>query len=253
MKISVIGAGWFGRALALQLKQAGHTLVVSTRDSIKASQLEQQGLEAFILGSSAPAAAGLLDSELIVLNIPPFADQLEWLMSWNWKYQQQRLIFISSTSVYGDSTGVLTETSPLRPDTPNGRIIVSTEEWVLREFSQRQIIRFGGLLGPDRHPGKFLSGRKNIADGDAPVNLLHLDDAVGFVMKVIEHGGPSEIINLVSDEHSTRKEFYSEYAERNNLPLPEFQAGGAEGKLINNDLAKTIYQFKWPKLSGRSL
>ena len=49
------------------------------------------------------------------------------------------------------------------------------------------VIRFGGLIGYDRMPGKFLTGKKDLPNGDAPVNLIHRDDCVQIIYQIIKN------------------------------------------------------------------
>jgi len=46
---------------------------------------------------------------------------------------------------------------------------------------QTTVIRLAGLIGPGRNPARFFAGKTNIPNGNAPVNLIHLDDCIGFI------------------------------------------------------------------------
>lgn len=225
MKISIVGLGWFGSSLAEAL--AGHEISGTHRTDLNES--------------NTPSAA-IMDADVFVLNIPPFKNQLKWFQSWNWS-QKTHVIFISSTSVYGQEAGELDESMAPIPSTENGQLLLQEEEW-FKTFPHHTIIRFGGLLGKDRHPGKVLSGRKNLSGGNQPVNLLHLDDAVGFTKLVIEQKLVNRTFNLVNPEHPTREAFYRGYCETHKLPLPEFEHSSMPGKSICSALVENLYEFK---------
>lgn len=225
MKISIVGLGWFGSSLAEAL--AGHDISGTHRTDLNQS--------------NTPSAA-IMEADVLVLNIPPFKDQLKWFQSWNWS-QKTHVIFISSTSVYGQETGELDESILPIPSTENGELLLQEEEWI-RTFTHHTVIRFGGLLGKNRHPGKVLSGRKNLSGGNRPVNLLHLDDAVGFTKLVIENKLKNRTFNLVNPEHPTREAFYRSYCESQKLPLPEFEIAPLPGKSICSSLVESLYEFK---------
>lgn len=225
MKISIVGLGWFGSSLAEVLE--GH---------------EVSGTHRTELNETNKPSAAIMAAEVFVLNIPPFKNQLEWFKSWNWS-TKTHVIFISSTSVYGQEAGQLDESILPEPTTENGRLLVQEEEWI-KTFPHFTIIRFGGLLGKNRHPGKTLSGRKNISGGNQPVNLLHLDDAVGFTKLVIEKGLKNKTFNLVNPEHPSREAFYQGYALAEKLPLPEFDHSPGPGKSICSELVGDLYEFK---------
>ncbi len=223
MRITVLGSGWYGTPLSLALLDLGHELVVTTRDLEKKRALEQKGLTTHLLTAPEIPPSAIIDSDLLILNTPPSAGGVNWFKSW--PPTRARVIFISSTS---------------------GKQLAD-EEWIKSTFKEWTILRFGGLLGEKRHPGKVLSGRENLPGRLWPVNLLHLEDAVGFTLKIIETGIKGEIIQVVSEEHRSREEFYQEYCLQNQLPLPLFdQNDQSKRSIIDNERAKEIYQFKWP-------
>jgi nucleoside-diphosphate-sugar epimerase len=231
MKISILGCGWYGSELALHLE--GHELLGTTRTPEKVEMIRALGVKPFLITQTPPDE--VLQSECIVLNIPPHENQLKELKSWKWNHDSW-IIFISSTSAYNQTDGILNQ----------------EEEWVQKSFKQWTILRFGGLIGKNRHPGKFLSGRTNIKGRLWPVNLIHLEDTVGITKTVIDLKIQNKIIDVVSDEHETKEDFYSEFAIRKNLPLPVFDQNDlSTGKLIQNDELKKFYQLKWPRMIGK--
>ena len=105
------------------------------------------------------------------------------------------------------------------------------------------IIRCGGLIGGERHPGKFLSGRTNLDGGNQPVNLIHLDDVVGFVKFVITQKLQQEVFNLVAPSHPSRRAYYQGFCQRRSLPLPEFTDSPVAGKTISSKKVEKLYAF----------
>lgn len=221
MRINILGFGWYGEPLGLYLKDRGHNVVGSTRTEEKRNLLHRKGLSTFVMNPPAKPAF-LKESEIIIVNIPPFEGQLDWIRSWDWQ-DHHWPIFISSTSVLP------------APETKNAEILKAEEEYFQNIFKRFSILRFGGLLGNGRHPGKFLSGRKNLEGPLAPVNLIHQSDAIKVTGMVIEKKLDQHIFNVVSSEHPTRKEFYTAYCLKHNLPLPEFREDDlTKGKLVSN-------------------
>lgn len=161
--------------------------------------------------------------------------------SWPWGIDT-KIIFISSTSVYGDHQGSVNEETVAEPDTEGGKILVEQENY-FRGFKNSAIVRFGGLFGNGRHPGKFLSGRKNLEGAQRPVNLVHQKDTVGFVKTVIERN-LTGTFNLVHPEHPTRENYYQDFCHRHQLPLPEFTPSTASFKVINSRRVSEHYQFQ---------
>lgn len=222
MRCSILGFGWFGEPLGLKLQQGGHIINGSTRSEEKKNLLINKGLDAFVL-TPPLRPTNLSLSDIVIVNIPPFESQLEWFKSWDWNGDQWP-IFISSTSVIPN------------PETRSAEILKSEEEFFQNNFKRFTILRFGGLLGNGRHPGKYLSGRKDLAGQFSPVNLLHLEDAIKVTLMIIEKNLNHHIFNVVSSEHPTRKDYYTEYCRKNNLPLPHFnEEDQSKGKLISNE------------------
>ncbi len=224
MKISIIGLGWFGSPLATALAVDGHVISGSTTSEEKIQALKSTNIHPFKL--KYPELPPRIDSDILILNVPPFAEELEWFKSWDIN-PETWIIFISSTSVESKKDSYLS----------------SQEEWV-KSFSKWTILRFGGLFGGERHPGKYLSGKKNLAGRLWPVNMLHQNDAIGFTKKIIENKIHTKTFTVISDEHPTREEFYTGYCREHNLPLPDFdQADFSEKTPLSNEEARKIYTF----------
>lgn len=228
MKISIIGLGRFGALLSKSCLDRQFEVAGTTRTPHKQHLFNQMGIKTILLDyPSTPDE--ILDAEIIILNIPPFENQLSWFKSWSWDYNKW-LIFISSTSVI-----------PV-PDSAGGEILKAQEDWVLEHYNAPTILRFGGLYSESMHPGKYLSGRKNLKGRLWPVNLIHLDDTVGATLAVIDQKIRGKVLNVVADEHPTREEYYTNYCLKNHLPIPEFDPTDFSiGKVVYNDELKKIY------------
>ena len=161
---------------------------------------------------------------------------------------------MSSTSVYADthSIDLITEETIPNPDTESGKQLLETEKLLQNNSNfTTTIIRFGGLIGEDRHPIHFLAGRKNIENPDAPINLIHQMDCIGIVESIINKDCFGVTFNAVAPFHPSRKTYYSEKAMELNLPLPEFdESKPSVGKKISPEKVEHIlnYTFQKPEL-----
>lgn len=233
MKVSIIGLGWFGSALKKALEGI-HEVSGTTRSPGKHPEAE------LLLPPGLPSK-NLMMADVLIINIPPFPSQLDWFKSWHWNHSSH-IIFISSTSVYGEISGTVDELTAPSPESANAKELVASEKW-FSTFPHSTVIRFGGLIGPDRHPGKSLSGRKNIAGGNWPVNLIHLDDCIGFTRLVMERHLTGEIFNLVHPSHPSRRDYYQQWCRSQGLPVPEFNDSDTPGKTISHKKVSALYQF----------
>jgi nucleoside-diphosphate-sugar epimerase len=241
MKISIIGLGRFGSLLANNLINS-HQLNGTTRSVEKQKKKLAEGICCEVLNQSLTPSESILNVDCVILNIPPFEGQLAWFKKWDWNIKAH-LIFISSTSVYGEIEGLVDETTPPCPESPNAKNLFEEEQWVTT-FPNHTIIRFGGLIGHNLHPGTFLSGRQNLPGGNQAVNLIHLDDCVDFTKLVVEQKIKNDIFNLVYPSHPTRQNYYQSFCKKHFLELPEFNLDPSPGKLIKSQKVESIYQFK---------
>jgi nucleoside-diphosphate-sugar epimerase len=241
MNICIIGLGRFGSLLATSLIKT-HQVTGTTRSVEKQNKFLAEGIRCDILNQTLKPSESLLNADCVVLNIPPFEDQLAWIKSWNWNIKTH-LVFISSTSIYGEIEGAVDETTLPSPASSGAKILFEEEQWV-KSFNDYTIIRFGGLIGHNLHPGTFLSGRKNLSGGNQAVNLIHLDDCVGFTKLAIEKKMTDEIFNLVYPSHPTRQSFYQGFCRQHSLELPEFNLDPSPGKIIKSDKVESLYRFQ---------
>lgn len=257
-QISILGCGWLGLPLAKNLIEKGFSINGSTTSESKLDILENAGIKPFLISLEAQEIRGNIEgflehSEILIIDIPPklkgdsnesFVAKIQNLVLEIEKYSVQKVIFISSTSVYPDTENIpiLTEKDIPNPDTESGRQLCQAEKLLSNNpnFSTT-ILRFGGLIGEDRHPIKFLSGRKNIENPDGPINLIHQKDCIGIISKIIEKGIWNQIFNAVAPFHPSRKEYYNKKALCLQLPLVEFNEDSISiGKVVDS---KNIIQI----------
>ena len=249
MQIAVVGCGWLGLPLSKSLQKSGHKIVATCRSNQKASELTQLGFaaETFELGDKLihPRLAAIFSSTVLVLNIPvgrkapntaDFVEHMQALLKHAAASQIQNIIFISTTSVYGDDCDIVTEISPTHPQTQSGQINLAVEALVKEHFDKRcTIIRPAGLVGFDRHPAHYLAGKSGLLNPDNVVNLVHQDDVICAIQTVIEKEIWGKTLHLSALEHPTREKYYTWAAAKLDLNPPNFVIGEgvAKGKQID--------------------
>jgi nucleoside-diphosphate-sugar epimerase len=258
-KISVLGCGWLGFPLAEKLVVNGWKVRGSTTRNEKLSLLKEAGIEPYLLKFENQLDAfppEFLNAAILFINVPPgkfagamagFLQSLELLIAQIVVSPVREVIFISSTSVYPDEDIEMLESSRVNET----NLLYQAEQLFVntRKF-RTTIIRFAGLVGPGRHPGRFLSGKTNIPRPFSPVNLIHLDDCVGIIVELLDKELLGGIYNACSPAHPSKKEFYTLSAQLTGLPLPEFTDEPAKGKSINSVKLVSLlnYQFIYPDL-----
>lgn len=146
----------------------------------------------------------------------------------------RRLIYISSTGVYGSvREEVVDEGTECRPDRPGGKACLEAER-LLREsrFGSRTIIlRLAGIYGPDRVPRlkTLRDGEPIAADPNGQLNLIHVDDAAAVVVAVADHTAPAPMYCVSDNAPGRRGDFLRLAAEQLDLPEPTFDLEAATG------------------------
>jgi nucleoside-diphosphate-sugar epimerase len=166
------------------------------------------------------------------------------------------VIFASSTGVYPQERGTVTEEDVPSPDDsdaraslrPSGAALLDAERLLQSAAAfDTTVVRFAGLYGGDRDPGRFLAGRERMPGGDAPVNLIHRDDCLGIVRAILEQDARGEVFNACADEHPIRRVLYTRAARRLGVEPPTFESGGTN-KTVSNARVKRVlgYQMQHP-------
>jgi len=284
-QISILGCGWLGLPLAKALIENKFLVKGSTTSVAKLSVLENAGIIPFLIvltpnsnfqsstnnlveeeEKTENLTAFLENAKILIIDIPPklrgsekenFVLKIKNIIPAIEKSTVENVIFISSTSVYGENNLLVTEETALNPDTESGKQLMETEQLLQSNTNfKTTILRFGGLIGEDRHPVHFLAGRTHIENPNAPINLIHQEDCIGIIMAIIDQiqikcWNRNEVFNAVTPFHPSRKEYYTQKAIELNLALPEFNLENSTfGKTIlsNKTGAFLGYTFKKPKL-----
>ncbi|WP_428329635.1 SDR family oxidoreductase [Mucilaginibacter sp.] len=261
MIVSILGCGWYGKALGQALVKSGLTVKGSTTSADKFEQLSALGIDPYAVNFSAEGEtfdAGFFKCDVLVVSIPPkirhgetigFIPKMERIVHTIVKQGIKKVIYISSTGVYKDDNRIVDELDYPTPDTDAGRLLLQAEHLFqdTTDFSST-VIRFAGLVGPGRHPGRFFAGKKDIPNGLSPVNLIHLSDCVAISNTLIEKDQFGYVINACSPDHPAKKDFYTAASINAGLPAPEFIDELKEWKQIAcKFLTETLnYQFKVP-------
>lgn len=260
--ISILGCGWLGFPLAKEFIKSGYEVRGSTTSPQKLSSLMENKISPILLILSPDVKGDNLDlfftSDYLIINIPPprignseefHLAQINSVISELKKYHCRKIIFISSTSVYGNTNAEVNEEDPPNPESDSGKVLVRVEEFLKTEKGfEVTIIRFGGLIGIDRNPVYYFSGKKKIPGGNAPLNLIHQEDCIGIIKCVIEKEIWNETINGVSPNHPIKKEFYTKAAVNMIQNIPEFEDEFKSYKIVSSIKVQELlnYNFIYP-------
>lgn len=258
--VAIIGCGWLGKALATELTAMGHPLMVTSRSQVES--LKSQGLDAIALDLSpdvqSPEFSRLAQADVAVILLPPrarsgdgalYPQKINALVTGLKQLGVYKVVFASSTSVYPSLNQDADESCELKPDMPSGKLLRLVEQELLQDSELNAcVIRFAGLVGPAREPGQILAGKKAVKGPYSPVNLIHQQDAVGVLVKVLQCEPWGEIFNACAPIHPNKVDLYPAAARALGLEAPEFVDSPAPFKrIIADKIEKQLgYTYRLP-------
>lgn len=255
MTISILGCGWLGLPLGEALAKAGHRVKGSTTTPTKCAAIRAAGITPFVIRVEEEVRGedlnDFFDTDLLILNIPPgrrnpqveeyHPRQIRAVIQYMTEAEVPHLIFISSTGVYPDLNRVVTEADSTDATRPSAAALVIAERFIqLQTAFQTTILRLSGLVGGDRKAGRFLAGRQQLPNGDAPVNLVHRADCIAVIQLIVAKQKWGSIYNVCADEHPKKRDFYTTQAYKEQLTPPSFQDNTSDisYKIVSNQKLK---------------
>lgn len=229
----ILGCGYLGRVVARRWLAAGHSVAALTRS--RADELRSLGIEPVVgdvtdPGLTLPAAdtvlyaigldrsAGKSMREVYVDGLANALDKLPPV---------RRLVYVSSTSVYGQTDGGwVDEASATEPAEESGRIVLDAERLLRERRPEAIVLRFAGIYGPGRTMrwAAIERGEPLAVNPDGWLNLIHVEDGATAVLAAVERGEPGATYNVADDRPVTRREFYTEMAALIGAAEPRFTA-----------------------------
>lgn len=253
-----MGCGWLGLELAKTFISNGVSVRGSTSRKEKLPLLEGMGIDPFIFrtqeGLSEVAKAHIQQADVLVLNIPPgrksperqkaYREAMHELAKFSSSLSQLHILFVSSTGVYRALTGQADEKTVLNSQTPYQSLLIESES--LFQSQNHTVLRLAGLIGGQRHPIYMLQGKTDQGMGNAPVNLIHREDAIGLIKSVIEQEAWGEILLGVAKEKPLKKVFYPVMALKFGLTPPSYQDDeGSTYLQLDNTYTRTRLNYSF--------
>jgi nucleoside-diphosphate-sugar epimerase len=238
MRTVILGCGYVGVELGRQLTAAGHEVVGVRRSESGVSTIEAAGFEAVQVDvTDADALAAVPDADSVVFAASSggrgadaarevYVDGLSTALDQFAARDRapDRLVYTSSTGVYGDHDGDwVDEETPIDPTTEKTEVLAEAERIALEETADRGIdgtvARFAGLYGPDRYRlERYVEGP--VTEGY--LNMIHRDDAAGAVRHLLtEDLARDEAVLVVDDEPVSKWAFADWLADQCGEPSPE--------------------------------
>lgn len=245
--VLIIGCGYVGRRAAAAWLAAGATVAALTRSAQNAAELSAEGILPIIGDVLQPETLSALPAADLVLYAVGFdrtanhsqrevyVDGLENVLA-AITPKIGRLIYLSSTSVYGQTGGEwVDEESPCQPMRANGQVCLDAEQLLARRLAGEDtpaahILRLAGIYGPCRLLARIealKNGDPLAGNPDGFLNLIHVDDIVRAIFACRARGEAGRTYLVSDDRPVTRREYYETLAELIGAPPPQFEGGAS--------------------------
>lgn len=249
-EISILGCGWLGLDLALDLINKGYSVKGSATSSSSFNNLKTKAIPAFIvdINKRESVISDFLLSDVLIISITSKSiDDFKYLITQIEKSNIKKVIFISSTSVYPNTNEVVTEETTIK----TSQLTEIESLFRKNKLFQSTIIRFGGLFGYNRQPGNFFKKDKKIENPEGYINFIHRDDCIQIIKKIIKNNTWNQTLNACADSHPKRRDFYKNEFQKLGKPEPLFNEESLNDyKVVTSEKLKSLlnYTFKYPDL-----
>jgi nucleoside-diphosphate-sugar epimerase len=237
MRVAVLGCGYVGLELGRALAP-DHEVVGVRRSAAGREKIERAGFDAVEADITNPedlTAVPNVDTIIFAASSGGrgadaareiYVDGLRTVIEHFGTREESpdRLLYTSSTGVYGDHDGDwVDESTPVEPTTEKTEVLVEAERVALEDAKEYGIdgtvMRFAGLYGPERYRlERYLDGP--VTEGY--LNMLHRTDAAGTIRFLLAaDAGRGEAVLAVDDEPVDKWDFADWLADECDVPRPE--------------------------------
>ncbi|MBE4753551.1 NAD-dependent epimerase/dehydratase family protein [Corallococcus sp. ZKHCc1 1396] len=212
----LLGCGYTLTRFALEEARSGREVLATTRDAARRAVLEGAGVRVLSLDEALARAGGAH----IVDSVPPeagldahFADVLS-------RARPSRLVYLSSTGVYGSARGPVDEATPVDTTSSNARARLEAEAHFVPLGAS--VMRVAGIYGPGRGTsGRLKAGTLRIPEsGGGRLSRVHVDDLVEAIRVVLQRGAPGDVYCVADRRPATQEETASWLCQQLSLPMP---------------------------------
>jgi len=230
----IIGCGYVGQRIAKCLAAQGESVRGIVRTPESAATLAEAGIANAVIDLDRQPLPPLpLDGARVFYLAPPPGTgatdpRMEnFLAACADQGQPARILYFSTTGVYGDCAGQwVDETRVPCPTADRARRRWDAEQQ-LRGWSESTggdivIFRVAGIYGPGRLPLERLRrGLPLVREEEAPyTNRIHVDDLVQAAVTAMERAENGSLFNVSDGQPSTMNDYFNRVADLSGLPRP---------------------------------
>ncbi len=178
----IFGLGFTGKALARRLRASEIEVFAPVRGIERFGDMKDIGVRLVEWNMDEPAHMNLPRRSGIAWLIPPIADpERSQLRGMAEMLEPQRVVYVSSTGVYGDIAAV-DEATPAAPNDDRGRLRIEEEDWMCTHSWSALVLRAAAIYGPHRGVHAAVrEGRIPRGSGSGIVSRIHVDDLAALI------------------------------------------------------------------------
>ena len=253
MNITIIGCGWLGQQLGTSLIENGHTVRGNFRSAKTEKRLMRIGIKPFRWEVSKSASdkinQDIIDAtDILIICLPPSSVEDYPLVLQNIVLQFEdntRVIFTSSTSVYPMRDGVFDEMYEFNEQEKKSRLFRAEKGLTGLLNDRLTILRLGGLIGPNRHPVKYVSGKTYADNGLTPINLIDSRDICRLVNFLLQNEDFGRLFNVVCPSDKSKRSYYTNLADELALQSPEYGMNKSIQRIVKGDYITNSLGFEY--------
>jgi nucleoside-diphosphate-sugar epimerase len=170
--------------------------------------------------------------------------------------QPSRVLFVSSTAVYGVTDGSwVDESTPTRPTSATGGVLVEAEQALAASPFPGTALRLAGIYGPGRTRllDQVRSGEARLPAGSVHANRIHRDDAAAAIVHLaasVEEAASTYVgVDHAPVERSEVLRFLADELGVPHPPVATVGSGrrrGGDKRCRNDRLVATGFRFRFP-------
>jgi len=246
--ILIIGCGDIGLRVAKQLSRSHRVFALTTSQS-RFQELREVGATPILGNLDQPESLWRLSglAQTVIHLAPPQNQGSRDCRTRNLirilaqgSQAVRRLIYISTTGVYGDHQGAkVSESTPVSPQSERAQRRVDAELalrlWAPAHGVALTILRVPGIYAVDRLPLDRLRSQTPAlrSEEDAYSNHIHSDDLARLVCAAVYHGKPQRVINTCDGGEAKMGDYFDEVADAFGLDRPPRMSAEQLQKIVN--------------------
>jgi nucleoside-diphosphate-sugar epimerase len=227
--VLIVGCGDIGRRVGARLRAQSCPVTGLVRSAASVAELHTAGIEPLQVDLDA-AIPALTAREVFYFAAPPAEGERDTRVQHflaALANTPRRIVYISTSAVYGDCNGAwIDESQPLAPTTGRGRRRLDAERqlvaWADAHGSQWVILRVPGIYGPGKLPlARLQKGLPVLREADAPfTNRIHVDDLANICIAALQSEHHNTVYNVSDGHPGNMTDYFFRVADAAGLPRP---------------------------------